>query len=199
MGAAAFGDFRGDRFLAEDCVRADDMLWSILSLIVVSRLCGRRGMNATFLLGRSLSRLQKAELTGKLTDHGSPGDAATCSSRPIHNDRDVSDESSRLSGSGEESLEMTEGVLNVQTALPDVRRMGEADRLAAAAGKPAITLTENAGKTVAREIKRRWPVRPVTVLGGPGNYGGDGFVAARQLDRVSTPLWLRMRLSAAHW
>src|SRR5271157_1204344 len=38
------------------------MLWSILSLIVVSLLCGRRGMKAAFLLGRSLSRRQKAEL-----------------------------------------------------------------------------------------------------------------------------------------
>jgi hypothetical protein len=34
------------------------MLWSILSLIVVSFLCGRRGMKAAFLLGRSLSRRQ---------------------------------------------------------------------------------------------------------------------------------------------
>ena len=40
----------------------DYMLWSILSLIVVSLLCGRRGMKAAFLLGRSLSRRQRAEL-----------------------------------------------------------------------------------------------------------------------------------------
>ena len=40
----------------------DYMLWSILSLIVVSLLCGRRGMKAAFLLGRSLSQHQKAEL-----------------------------------------------------------------------------------------------------------------------------------------
>src|SRR5271165_5279832 len=40
----------------------DYMLWSILSLIIVSLLCGRRGMKAAFLLGRSLSRRQKAEL-----------------------------------------------------------------------------------------------------------------------------------------
>ena len=33
----------------------DYMLWSILSLIIVSLLCGRRGMKAAFLLGRSLS------------------------------------------------------------------------------------------------------------------------------------------------
>ena len=38
------------------------LLWSILSLIGVSLLCGRRGMKAAFLLGRSLSRRQRAEL-----------------------------------------------------------------------------------------------------------------------------------------
>jgi len=40
----------------------DYMLWSILGLIVVSLLCGRRGMKAAFLLGRSLTRRQKAHL-----------------------------------------------------------------------------------------------------------------------------------------
>ena len=41
----------------------DYMLWSILSLIVVSLLCGQRGLKAAFLLGRSLSLAhQKAEL-----------------------------------------------------------------------------------------------------------------------------------------
>ena len=40
----------------------DYRLWSILGLIVVSMLCGRRGMKATFLLGRSLTRRQKAQL-----------------------------------------------------------------------------------------------------------------------------------------
>jgi hypothetical protein len=40
----------------------DYTLWSILNLIVVSLLCGRRGMKAAFLLGRSLTRRQKAKL-----------------------------------------------------------------------------------------------------------------------------------------
>ena len=40
----------------------DYTLWSVPSLIVVSLLWGRRGMKAAFLLGRSLSRRQKAEL-----------------------------------------------------------------------------------------------------------------------------------------
>jgi NAD(P)H-hydrate epimerase len=71
--------------------------------------------------------------------------------------------------------------MNFQTALLDVRQMGEADRLTTAAGKSVIELMENAGQAVAREIEKRWSARPVIVLCGPGNNGGDGFVAARHL------------------
>jgi hydroxyethylthiazole kinase-like uncharacterized protein yjeF len=66
-------------------------------------------------------------------------------------------------------------------ALLDVRRMSEADRLAAAAGTPVGVLMQNAGDAVVRAIERRWTPRPLIVLCGPGNNGGDGFAAAKQL------------------
>jgi NAD(P)H-hydrate epimerase len=69
-------------------------------------------------------------------------------------------------------------------ALLDVTRMGAADRAAMAAGVSGVTLMEAAGWAVAREIRARWSRRPVWVLRGPGNNGGDGYVVARLLDRA---------------
>jgi NAD(P)H-hydrate epimerase len=72
--------------------------------------------------------------------------------------------------------------MNFATALLTASEMGEADRLTVDAGTSVSQLMENAGRCVAEEIVRRWTPRRVTVLCGPGNNGGDGFVAARCLD-----------------
>lgn len=66
-------------------------------------------------------------------------------------------------------------------ALCSVADTASADRLAAAAGVPLRRLMDNAGRALAHLVSEHYPDGPVTVLCGPGNNGGDGYVAARRL------------------
>ena len=77
-------------------------------------------------------------------------------------------------------------------ALPPIgaERMTGADKLAQALGVPGQRLMEHAGVAVAAAVKaiaeatERWRKGPILILCGPGNNGGDGFVAARHLARA---------------
>jgi NAD(P)H-hydrate epimerase len=76
-----------------------------------------------------------------------------------------------------------------RAALPAIsgEAMAGADRRAQALGYPQERLMEHAGTAVAAAVKAlavdlgRWGTGPIVILCGPGNNGGDGFVAARRL------------------
>jgi NAD(P)H-hydrate epimerase len=65
--------------------------------------------------------------------------------------------------------------------------MTGADRRAQALGVTEERLMEHAGTAVAAAVRAlavdtgRWETGPIVILCGPGNNGGDGYVAARRL------------------
>ena len=55
-------------------------------------------------------------------------------------------------------------------------------------GTPVETLMERAGEALAEAVFQYAGKRPVLVLCGPGNNGGDGYVAARHLQGRGVPV-----------
>ena len=72
-----------------------------------------------------------------------------------------------------------------------VAEMGRADAAAIAAGTPGLTLMERAGTAVADVVCARFDRQAALVLCGPGNNGGDGYVAARVLKDRGWPVEVR--------
>ena len=74
-------------------------------------------------------------------------------------------------------------------ALPAIsaETMTGADRRAQALGYTELRLMEHAGTAVAAAVRAlaadlgRWGIGPIVIMCGPGNNGGDGYVAARRL------------------
>jgi NAD(P)H-hydrate epimerase len=86
-----------------------------------------------------------------------------------------------------------------------VAQMTVADRTAIDGGVPGATLMENAGRAVAAAVDARYARGTAVVLCGPGNNGGDGFVAARHLRAIGWRVRLgllgsvgKLRGDAAH-
>jgi hydroxyethylthiazole kinase-like uncharacterized protein yjeF len=81
--------------------------------------------------------------------------------------------------------------------------MAGADKRAQAMGVPGQRLMEHAGAAVAAAVKAiaeatdRWTRGPILILCGPGNNGGDGFVAARYLAKAGADVAAVLVSSAA--
>ena len=77
-------------------------------------------------------------------------------------------------------------------ALLDVDQARAADAEAEKCGIESFDLMMAAGRALATAVMELCPEGPVTVLCGPGNNGGDGFVAARFLAQSGRDLHLAL-------
>jgi len=68
------------------------------------------------------------------------------------------------------------------------QQMRAAEAQAIAAGTLETTLMERAGRALAEAVRLHVGPRDVLVLCGPGNNGGDGYVAARHLVAMGYPV-----------
>ncbi|HVI87595.1 MAG TPA: NAD(P)H-hydrate dehydratase [Dongiaceae bacterium] len=90
---------------------------------------------------------------------------------------------------------MSELLDSIETAAIDkagrlvtAAQMRDSEQAAFAAGLDSFVAMRRAGQAVAAAIKQRWAPRPVLVLCGPGNNGGDGYIVARDLQLAGWPI-----------
>jgi len=67
-------------------------------------------------------------------------------------------------------------------------QMRAAEAQSIATGTPETTLMERAGRALAEAVRLHVGPREVLILCGPGNNGGDGYVAARHLGAMGYPV-----------
>lgn len=75
--------------------------------------------------------------------------------------------------------------IEIETLIVTPEEMGQIDRAAAASGLSSYGLMERAGQAVAASALRHFPgASRFVILCGPGNNGGDGYIAARALKQA---------------
>lgn len=77
---------------------------------------------------------------------------------------------------------------DLEPAILTCAAMGRADAFAMVHGVSGERLMDAAGQGLADAVMSRWAPRLTAVLCGPGNNGGDGWVAARHLQAAGWPV-----------
>jgi len=88
----------------------------------------------------------------------------------------------------ESSVDIECGARERHRRLVTAAQMRASEQAAFAAGLDSFEAMRRAGQAVAAAIRQRWTPRPVLVLCGPGNNGGDGYIVARELQLSGWPV-----------